>query len=57
MGCAELTPRSAIDLLNKMSGPGWFEKLRICGQVEDIYSRLAAAREKATDLVSVCLSA
>ncbi|KAJ9091566.1 hypothetical protein QFC20_007610 [Naganishia adeliensis] len=41
---------SAIDLLNKMSGSGWFEKLRICGQVDDIYSRMTAAREKSTDL-------
>lgn len=44
--------QSVIDLLNKMSGPGWFERLRICGQVEDICSRLLKAREISTDLVS-----
>jgi hypothetical protein len=43
---------SVIDLLNKMSGSGWFERLRICGQVEDICSRLLKARELSTDLVS-----
>jgi hypothetical protein len=43
---------SVIDLLNKMSGSGWFERLRICGQVEDICARLLKAREMSTDLVS-----
>lgn len=43
---------SVIDLLNKMSAPGWFEKLTICGQVEDICSRLLRARDTLTDLVS-----
>ena len=43
---------SVIDLLSKMSAPGWFEKLTICGQVEDICSRLLRARDTLTDLVS-----
>lgn len=51
--CATLTPASAIDLLNKMSGVGWFEKLRVCGQVDDIFWRMSAAREKSTDLVGI----
>ncbi|KAJ9100539.1 hypothetical protein QFC21_003582 [Naganishia friedmannii] len=41
---------SAIDVLNKMSAPGWFEKLRICSQVEEIYTRLDAGRQRSTDI-------
>ncbi|KAJ9122374.1 hypothetical protein QFC22_001796 [Naganishia vaughanmartiniae] len=43
---------SAIDVLKKMSDPGWFDRLRICSQVEQIYIRLAAGRELATDVGS-----
>jgi hypothetical protein len=43
---------SAIDILSKCADASWFEKLRICGQVESIYEDFAAAGKDESDGVS-----
>jgi hypothetical protein len=42
---------SAIDILSKCAGVAWFERLRICGQVEPIYEEFATAGKGESDEV------
>lgn len=42
---------SAIDILSKCADASWFERLRVCGQIESIYEDFATAGKDQSDEV------
>ena len=42
---------SAIDILSKCADAAWFERLRVCGQIESIYEDFAKAGKDRSDEV------